>query len=188
MILRMGTNSKKQHKKKESWKLALRLIIPHVHGEKWTRHLEASYKSRAAKIWRISPSFYKSKRWRFFFRYLTAGVSFKFLAFSFRCGLYYKRSDFSNMGTTTTSSYVGTNWARFWTNSVGYFLFVVVSQLDRAIDGNHIWLDLENFNKRISRIRKSIECAFGIAYAKWRLLSRKCVLHNVIIDKKKMPS
>ena len=63
---------------------------------------------------------------------------------------------------------------------------------------NNLSFDEEMFNKRLSRMRKSIECAFGILFAKWRLLSTiieteinvvegmvKCIwlLHNIIIDK-----
>ena len=54
------------------------------------------------------------------------------------------------------------------------------------------------FNKRLSRSRKTVECAFGILTSKWRLLTKPiethaelvdriikciCVLHNVIFDK-----
>lgn len=53
-------------------------------------------------------------------------------------------------------------------------------------------------NKRLSRARKSVECAFGIIFSKWRILSKAietnektadkivkaiCLLHNIIIDK-----
>lgn len=54
------------------------------------------------------------------------------------------------------------------------------------------------YNKALSRARKTIECAFGIAAAKWRILCKSietsvetaelivkavCILHNVIMDK-----
>lgn len=54
------------------------------------------------------------------------------------------------------------------------------------------------YNTRLSSARKTIECAFGILYAKWRFLSgiiettpdsadlqikAACLLHNIIIDK-----
>lgn len=57
--------------------------------------------------------------------------------------------------------------------------------------------DEEMYNKRHSRARKSIECAFGILYSKWRIFSKAieaqentadnivkccCVLQNTIID------
>lgn len=62
------------------------------------------------------------------------------------------------------------------------------SQLDEA---------KENFNARLSRARKCVECAFGIMTAKWRILWKPietglefsdeivkaiCILHNVVLD------
>lgn len=56
----------------------------------------------------------------------------------------------------------------------------------------------KNFNNRLSRARKTVECAFGILYAKWRILSKEleteveltemmikciCVLHNTILER-----
>lgn len=56
----------------------------------------------------------------------------------------------------------------------------------------------EVYNNRLSSARKTIECAFGILFAKWRILSgyietspetaddiikAACILHNLIIDK-----
>ncbi|KAB0790345.1 hypothetical protein PPYR_15288 [Photinus pyralis] len=55
----------------------------------------------------------------------------------------------------------------------------------------------EMFNKRLSRARRTVECAFGILRAKWQILDKPiltdvkiadkiikaiCILHNVIID------
>lgn len=62
-------------------------------------------------------------------------------------------------------------------------------------------VDKEYFNARLSRARRTVECAFGNIYSKWRILSKSietnidtaddivkaiCVLHNVIIDKEGM--
>jgi hypothetical protein len=56
----------------------------------------------------------------------------------------------------------------------------------------------QNFNERLSRARKPVECASGILYSKWRIISKAieteveladkivkciCVLHNTIIEK-----
>lgn len=58
--------------------------------------------------------------------------------------------------------------------------------------------DKEYFNARLSRARRTVECAFGILYSKWRILATEiqispdvaddivkciCLLHNIIIDK-----
>lgn len=55
----------------------------------------------------------------------------------------------------------------------------------------------ENFNNRLSRARKTVECAFGILCNKWRVLLKSietdvkharliiktaCLLHNIVID------
>lgn len=54
------------------------------------------------------------------------------------------------------------------------------------------------YNKRLSTARKTVECAFGILFAKWRILSccietypanadyiikAVCLLHNLVIDR-----
>ncbi|KAK9728825.1 DDE superfamily endonuclease [Popillia japonica] len=59
----------------------------------------------------------------------------------------------------------------------------------------------EYFNKRLSRARRTVECAFGIIRSKWQILDKPiltdidhadkivkaiCVLHNVIIDREGM--
>nr|CAH7734522.1 unnamed protein product [Callosobruchus chinensis] len=67
------------------------------------------------------------------------------------------------------------------------------SKLSKLLEKNK-----ENFNKRLSRARKTVECAFGILFAKWRIISSVietgettadiiikaiCILHNIIIEK-----
>ena len=58
-----------------------------------------------------------------------------------------------------------------------------------------------SFNKRLPTARKPVECAFGILYSKWRIISKAietevelcdkilkgtCVLHNTIIEKERV--
>ena len=38
--------------------------------------------------------------------------------------------------------------------------------------GSNLPLDKEMFNKRLSRSRKTIECAFGLLCSKWRILNK----------------
>ena len=64
--------------------------------------------------------------------------------------------------------------------------------------GHNLNIEETVFNQRLPRCRKTVECAFGIIYSNWRLLSKCietniwliedivkciCVLHNTIIDK-----
>ena len=61
--------------------------------------------------------------------------------------------------------------------------------------------DKEYFNARLSRARRTVECAFGLMYSKWRIMATAiqtsvnvaddivkciCLLHNIIIDKEGM--
>ena len=92
-------------------------------------------------------------------------------------------------------------------NDVAPFVIVadeaypLMNCLMKAYGGQNLPPDEVCFNKRLSRSRKTVECAFGIMTAKWRLLSKEietdadlvdriikciCVLHNVIIDREGM--
>lgn len=68
----------------------------------------------------------------------------------------------------------------------------------KPFGGSNLSLEQESFNSRLSRARKTIECAFGILYSKWRILSKAietdihladkiikcaCILHNTILDR-----
>lgn len=80
---------------------------------------------------------------------------------------------------------------------VGDDAYPLMANLLKPYVKNELSFDEEMFNKRLSRMRKSVECAFGILFAKWRLLSTIietkivttehiikciCLLHNIIID------
>lgn len=80
---------------------------------------------------------------------------------------------------------------------VGDDAYPLLVNLLKPYKKNVLSFDEEMFNKRLLRMRKSVECAFGILFAKWRLLSTIietdvavtediikciCLLHNVIID------
>ncbi|GFO46462.1 pescadillo homolog [Plakobranchus ocellatus] len=71
----------------------------------------------------------------------------------------------------------------------------------KPYSGTCLPYEQENFNKRLSRCRKTVECAFGILTSKWRLLNNPietktelvysiikcvCVLHNAIVDREGM--
>ncbi|CAH1974178.1 unnamed protein product [Acanthoscelides obtectus] len=90
-------------------------------------------------------------------------------------------------GTTLESPYV----------FLGDEAYPLKIHLMRPIPSRNLNDKNEYFNKRLSRARKCIECAFGILYAKWRIFSKPietnvehacliiktaCLLHNVIRD------
>lgn len=70
--------------------------------------------------------------------------------------------------------------------------------LMKPYSGSNLPLEQDCFNKRLSRCRKVVECAFGILNSKWRILSKcidtkveladsiikcVCILHNTIIER-----
>ena len=72
------------------------------------------------------------------------------------------------------------------------------SYLMKPYERNSLTDRRRNFNQRLSRARKPVECAFGILYSKWRIISKTteteveladknvkciCVLHNTIIER-----
>ncbi|GFS11487.1 protein ANTAGONIST OF LIKE HETEROCHROMATIN PROTEIN 1 [Elysia marginata] len=68
----------------------------------------------------------------------------------------------------------------------------------KPYSGTNLPVEKECFNKRLSRSRKTIECAFGLLTSKWHVLAKGietrvdmvdsivkcvCILHNAVIDK-----
>lgn len=81
---------------------------------------------------------------------------------------------------------------------VGDEAYPLLPFLLKPYGGRNLTIEDTTFNQRLSRCRKTVECAFGMLYSKWRLLSKCvetkvdlidnivkciCVLHNTIIDK-----
>lgn len=80
---------------------------------------------------------------------------------------------------------------------VGDAAYPLKEYLMRPYSRNDLSQEQEIFNKRLSRARRLVECAFGIITAKWRILKTEieiypdkvdlivktiCLLHNLIID------
>ncbi|XP_018010873.1 protein ALP1-like isoform X1 [Hyalella azteca] len=81
---------------------------------------------------------------------------------------------------------------------VGDEAYPLMPFLLKPYGGHNLTIEDITFNQCLSRCRKTIECAFGIIFSKWRLLATCidtkvevidsivkciCVLHNTIIDK-----
>ena len=79
--------------------------------------------------------------------------------------------------------------------------YPLITNVMKPYSGKNLPFDEDCFNKRLSRCRKTVECAFGVLASKWRLLNKEietnvlladrivksvCVLHNTIIDKEGM--
>nr|CAH7752321.1 unnamed protein product [Callosobruchus chinensis] len=78
-----------------------------------------------------------------------------------------------------------------------YLAYPLKENLMKPYSGKTLNPSQENFNKRLPRAQKTVECAFGILFAKWRIISSVietgettadiikaiCILHNIIIEK-----
>lgn len=84
---------------------------------------------------------------------------------------------------------------------VGDEAYPLMPFLLKPYSGTCLPQEQDNYNKRLSRCRKTVECAFGILTSKWRLLAKSietgvevadaiikcvCLLHNIVIDKEGM--
>jgi hypothetical protein len=76
-----------------------------------------------------------------------------------------------------------------------------LSILDEPYERNSLIDRRRSFNERLSRVIKTVECAFGILYSKWCIISKViekeveladkivkciCVLHNTIVKNAKL--
>jgi hypothetical protein len=76
---------------------------------------------------------------------------------------------------------------------LGNETYPLPSYMMKPYERNSLTDRRRNFNERLSRARKPVECAFGILYSKWRIISKAieteveladkivkciCVLHN----------
>lgn len=81
---------------------------------------------------------------------------------------------------------------------IGDEAYPLLTNLLKPYNRQQLNADKECFNARLSRARRTVECAFGIINSKWRILNKPiethievaddivkaiCVLHNTIIDK-----
>lgn len=80
---------------------------------------------------------------------------------------------------------------------IGNEVYPLLTNLLKPYSRQQLDTNKEYFNARLSRARRTVKCAFGIIYSKWRIFSKEieatlevadnivkviCVLHNVIID------
>lgn len=83
---------------------------------------------------------------------------------------------------------------------VGDEAYPLTEYLLRPFPRRQLTQENENFNYRLSRARRCVECAFGILVSKWRILTKSiettpssaenivkcvCLLHNIIIDRER---
>lgn len=92
-------------------------------------------------------------------------------------------------GTTVKTPYV----------FLGDDAYPLLTFLIKPYNGKNLSFEEECYNDRHSRARKTVECAFGLIYAKWRLLSKAietknldttdniikciCLLNNIILQR-----
>ena len=116
---------------------------------------------------------------------------------TFKASELYKKLNTGEMDIPEPEYFPGTNVKAPYV-FIGDEAYPLLKYLLKPFGGRDLSSDQKNFNNRLSRARKCVECAFGIANSKWRLLSKCiecnvdvaekivkciCVLHNTIIDK-----
>lgn len=84
---------------------------------------------------------------------------------------------------------------------IGDEAYPLLPNLLKPYGRHQLHVDEEYFNIRLSRARRTVECAFGLIYSKWRVLATAiqtsvdvaddivkciCLLHNIIIDREGM--
>ncbi|GFR84360.1 nuclease harbi1-like protein [Elysia marginata] len=60
--------------------------------------------------------------------------------------------------------------------------YPLLPYLMKPYSGGDLPLEQECYNKRLSRARKSVKCAFGILTSKWRILNKSVDTNESLVD------
>ena len=66
---------------------------------------------------------------------------------------------------------------------IGDEAYPLLDNLLKPYSGENLDPDTVYFNRRLSRARKTIECAFGILFSKWRIFSKAIETTEKTVDK-----
>jgi hypothetical protein len=66
---------------------------------------------------------------------------------------------------------------------LGDVTYPLLAYLMKPYELNSLNDSRRNFNERLSRARKTVECAFGILYSKWRIISKVIETEIELVDK-----
>lgn len=115
---------------------------------------------------------------------------------TFKASPLYKKLSQGTLNLPDSSPLPGSNLVMPYV-MIGDEAYPLMKNLLKPYSKNNLNPETENFNKRLSRARRTVECAFGILRAKWQILDKPiltdvqladkivkaiCILHNIIID------
>lgn len=115
---------------------------------------------------------------------------------TFKASSLYKKLSQGTLNLPDSSPLPGSNLVMPYV-MIGDEAYPLMKNLLKPYSKNNLNTETENFNKRLSRARRTVECAFGILRAKWQILDKPIlsdvtladkivsaiyILHNIIID------